>query len=107
MTLVTLHGAIPVYVQVDVEKKEVTYVCASDEEFFYVGERHDEPGVLPPTALVMSKESGRPLAYAANGMPFDNHDLIEKAHRIAENDPTEVGFDPARWPDWPAWSWGW
>ena len=107
MPTVTLHGAVPVYVQIDTDSQEVQYVCVSDEEFFYVGERHEEkdtPGLTAPTALVMEKSNKRPLAYTANGDPIDDHDLIEKARAIAESNRDVVGDKTV---DWPAWSFGW
>lgn len=94
---ISLHGAIPVYVLVDTESNEVTYVAASDEEFFYVGKR-DEDAVSQPTRLEKIDANALPLAYQEDGTPFTDEGVIEKARRVAEG---EIGEGT-----WPAWSWG-
>lgn len=94
---VTLHGAIPVYVQVDTEDGEVLKVVASDEEFFYVGEA---VGFEDPIrkGIVEAVSGYKPaLAYHDDGVPLslEHYDERDKALEIAESQ------------SWPAWDWGW
>jgi hypothetical protein len=103
VTLVTLHGAIPVYVQVDTEDKTVTYVCASDGEFFYVSHRKEELGF--PAGFTRQADDELPVAYDELGRTFTDEALIAKAQCIAESQEPEIG--PDDYTDWPGWSWGW
>lgn len=96
--MITLHGAIPVYVQVDTEDEEVVRVIASDEEFFYVGEAvgfDDEP---IRKGIVEAQPTYKPtLAYDEDGRPLEleHYDERDKAVEIAESKV------------WPSWEWGW
>lgn len=97
--LVTLHGAIPVYVQVDTEDETVLKVVASDEEFFYVGEQvgFEPKDGIERKGLVESVPIKPTLAYYDDGQPLEleHYDEREKAVEIAEREM------------WPAWEWGW
>lgn len=104
--LVTLHGMIPVYVQVDTGARKVAYVCASDEEFTWVGRRiDDEDGRMHELHRISESDRPLPLGYDENGNLLDDDGLIERAYRIAESIP-EPGALPET-TEWPAWSWGW
>lgn len=97
---VTLHGAIPVYVQVDTESGEVMRVIASDEEFFYVGEQvgfEPKDGVERKGFVEANSLVAPTLAYYDDGVPLalEHYDEREKAVEIAE----QVA--------WPRWEWGW
>lgn len=96
--LVTLHGAIPVYVQIDTEDESVLRVIASDEEFFYVGEAVGfEPDTQVRKGIVESVKIKPTLAYYDDGQPLslEHYDERDKAVEIAEREM------------WPAWEWGW
>ena len=97
--LVTLHGAIPVYVQVDTEDGEVRRVIASDEEFFYVGEQiglDAETGDVRK-GVVESVPIKPTLAYYDDGVPLalEHYEERDKAVEIADEQA------------WPPWEWGW
>jgi hypothetical protein len=97
--IVTLHGAIPVYVIVDTDEEEVTRVIASDEEFFYVGEAvgFSEETDAVRKGVVEAHKLKPVLAYHDDGSPlgFDLQKERDKAHEIAEREM------------WPGWEWGW
>lgn len=96
---VTLHGAIPVYVQIDTEEEEVVRVIASDEEFFYVGEAvgFDPPDCDIRKGIIESVKIKPTLGYYEDGQPLalEHYDERDKAVAIAEKAM------------WPGWEWGW
>jgi hypothetical protein len=94
---VTLHGLIPVYVQVDTEDGSISYVNANDEEFHYVSRRNDinQDAGAGIGSLVTAGGQDLPVAYDEVGRPFNDSDEIRKALEIAES------------ADWPGWSFGW
>jgi hypothetical protein len=104
VTRITLHAMVPVYVQVDTEGLEVTYVVANAEELAYVKAATytgDNPG-QGLTRLETCDQRELPLAYDEGGAALNPAQAlvraeIEKAREIAESSP-EL---------WPSWSFNW